>query len=98
MDIDACKILIEDAFARETGKRRVGRPRKTQEEKNKRIKEYNAKYWAEHKKEISEKRKKQYRKNRTELLSKHDKWVKENRDYWNAYQKEYRRRKKVKGG
>lgn len=59
--------------------------------------EYNAEYWKKNKKIISEKRKKKYREDkgkREEILKKHKQWVEENRERWNAYQREYRRRKK----
>lgn len=72
------KIQIDDAYARERGKRRVGRPCKTDEEKEQHKKEYNAKYWAEHKKQISEKRKKLYQKNKEKYRARSKKWVENN--------------------
>lgn len=57
-------------------------------------KEYNAKYYAEHKKEISERRKEVYKKDKKKIIDRNKKWQKDNREYWNAYMREYRRRKK----
>lgn len=60
-------------------------------------KEYNARYWKEHKEKISEKRKKRYEEDaeyREHITNKSKKWVEKNRDKWNAYMRE--RRKKVK--
>lgn len=97
MDMGLMKIQIDDAYARERGKRRVGRPYKTDEEKEQHKKEYNAKYWAEHKKQISEKRKKRYEEDaeyREHIISKNKEWIENNRDRWNEYMRE--RRAKLK--
>ena len=57
-------------------------------------KEYNAKYWAEHKKEISEKRKEAYQRDKDKIKVRNKKWVEKNREKWNAYLREYRKAKK----
>ena len=57
--------------------------------------EYNAKYWAEHKKEISERRKKLYREHKEEIDERNKRWLNANREHWNAYLREYRRKKKL---
>lgn len=62
--------------------------------KKEKLKEYNANYWKEHKEEISEARKRKYKKDRDKILTRNKKWLKDNKDHWNAYQREYRRRKK----
>lgn len=54
-------------------------------------KEYNAKYYAEHKKELSEKRKKAYRENPEKNKERVYKWRENNREKWNAYMRERRR-------
>ena len=63
---------------------------KTIEEKKAHRKEYNHKYWAEHAAEISERRK-LTKPQRTEWQRE---WYKTNREKWNAYCREYRRKKK----
>lgn len=57
-------------------------------------KEYNAKYYAEHKEELSKKRKEVYKKDRERILKRNKKWLKDNREQWNEYMREYRRRRK----
>ena len=88
--------LMED-IKEETDKRRVGRPRKTQEEKRANKKEYNARYWKENRGRILEQRKKYYQMNKDKLKKRSKEWVEENRDRWNEYQREWRK-KKSKGG
>ena len=58
-------------------------------------KEYNAKYWKEHKEQISERRKKFYQEHKEEISKRNKRWIEANRDKWNAYQREYYRRKKA---
>ena len=81
MDIDNCK-------------RKVGRPRKPEEEKKQKRKEYNAKYWSEHSKEIAKSRRAQYKEDKDKFLDRNKRWFKENKDKWNEYQREYRKRKR----
>ena len=57
-------------------------------------KEYNAKYYREHKKEISEKKKQYYLENKELVLARNRKWIENNREQWNAYVRN--RRKKGK--
>lgn len=75
--------------------KKIGRPRKSDEEKKQSRKAYNAQYWAAHKEKISERRKKIYKENRDKTLARNKQWLKDNKDQWNAYQREYRRRKKA---
>ena len=56
--------------------------------------EYNARYYAEHKKEISERRKKVYKRDKKKITERNLKWRDNNREHWNAYMREYRRKKK----
>lgn len=55
-------------------------------------KDYNRKYWAEHKEEINAKRRTQQ--TTAERSAYHLKWQQAHRDRYNAYQREWRRRKK----
>lgn len=55
-------------------------------------KEYNKKYYAEHKEELLEKRKKEYNSKKAVAASR--KWQKNNKEHWNAYQRAYRAKKK----
>lgn len=57
-------------------------------------KEYNAKYYQEHKAEIAERKKRHYEEHREEILARNKKWQKDNKEYWNEYMRE--RRKKLK--
>lgn len=75
--------------------KKIGRPRKSEEEKKQNRKAYNARYWTAHKEEISERRKKVYKENRDKTLARNKRWLKNNKDQWNAYQREYRKRKKA---
>ncbi len=59
-------------------------------------KEYNAKYYQEHKKELSEKKKKAYRENPEKSKELVYKWREKNRERWNAYMRERRRIDKSK--
>lgn len=97
MDIGSIKIQLDDAFARERGKRRIGRPCKTDEEKRRNKKEYNARYWKENRERILKQRKKYYQMNKDKIGKRSREWVEENRDRWNEYQREWRK-KKSKGG
>lgn len=54
-------------------------------------KEYNAKYYQEHKKELSEKKKKAYRENPEKSKELVYKWREKNRERWNAYMRERRK-------
>ena len=65
-----------------------------QEETMSNSKEYNAKYYAEHKEELSKKRKEMYKKDRERIIERNKKWLKDNREQWNEYMREYRRRRK----
>ena len=58
-------------------------------------KDYNAKYWQEHKEEISERRKKLYRERKGEIDERNKRWLDANRDKWNAYMRERRRKAKL---
>lgn len=86
--------LMEDVWDKPE-KRKVGRPRKSEEEKKQRRKEYNAKYWANNKAKISKTRKEKYRESPEKVIDRNKRWFSENRDRWNAYQREYRKRKKA---
>ena len=74
-------------------KRRVGRPRKSEEEKKQKRKEYNAKYWSKHSEEINKSRRAKYKEDKDKFLDRNKRWLDKNRDRWNAYQREYRKRK-----
>ena len=84
--------LMED-FEKKPKKK--GRPRKSEEEKKQRIKEYNAKYWADHKEQISARRKETYKRDRDAIIRRNKQWLENNKEHWNAYQREYRRKKKL---
>ena len=56
--------------------------------------EYNSRYYAEHKEEISERRKKVYKRDKKKITERNLKWRNNNREHWNAYMREYRRKKK----
>lgn len=60
-------------------------------------KEYNAKYYQEHKKELSEKKKKAYRENPEKSKELVYKWREKNRERWNAYMRERRKLDRNKG-
>lgn len=55
-------------------------------------KEYNAKYYREHKEEISEKRKKKYHADPEPYKEAVYKWRENNREKWNAYMRERRKK------
>ena len=55
-------------------------------------KEYNAKYYREHKQEISERKKKHYEKHREDILARNKRWMENNRDHWNAYMRDRRKK------
>lgn len=64
--------------------------------KNKeKVKEYNAKYWANHKEEIAIKRKKFYQEHKEEIAERNKRWFQNNREKWNAYLKEHRAKAKL---
>lgn len=54
-------------------------------------KEYNAKYYREHKEELSEQRKKKYHANPEPYKRAVYKWRENNREKWNAYMRERRK-------
>lgn len=54
-------------------------------------KEYNAKYYQEHREEIAEKRKKRYQANPEPYKEAVHKWREKNRERWNAYMRERRK-------
>lgn len=54
-------------------------------------KEYNAKYYREHKAELSEKRKKKYHADPESYKKAVYKWRENNREKWNAYMRERRK-------
>lgn len=56
--------------------------------------EYNAKYWRTHKKEIQSRRREFYKENRERILARNKQYFIENREAWNAYMRNYRKRKK----
>ena len=58
-------------------------------------KEYNAKYWIEHKEQLSARRKKNYRENKEKIDARNKKWIEKNREHWNEYMRERRRRAKL---
>lgn len=58
-------------------------------------KEYNAKYYQEHRRQIVERKKKHYEEHKEEILARNKRWVESNREHWNEYMRE--RRKKLKG-
>lgn len=73
-------------------KRRVGRPRKSEEEKKANRAKYNKEYWKKWKTNMSEEQKaKRLRMGRIS----HDKWYTNHKEEWNAYMREYRRKKKA---
>lgn len=57
-------------------------------------KEYNAKYYKEHREEIVNRKKAFYKKNKQEIIDRNKRWFKENNEKWNEYMREYRKRKK----
>ena len=59
------------------------------------VKQYNAEYWAKHKEEISAHRKAFYQEHKAEINERNKRWLNANRDKWNAYMREYRKRKKA---
>ena len=54
-------------------------------------KEYNAKYYREHKEELSEKKKKAYKENPEKNKERVYRWREKNREKWNAYMRERRK-------
>lgn len=72
-------------------KRRVGRPRKSEEEKKANRAKYNKEYWKNWSEKLSEEQK--AKRLQAGRIS-HDKWYSEHKEDWNAYMREYRRRKK----
>lgn len=78
----------------------MSRTRVSEEEKRARKKAYAKKYWQEHKAECNEAvkrwRKAHPEKARELNTTNHSKWVEANRDKWNAYMREYRKKRKEK--
>ena len=59
-------------------------------------KQLNAEYWERNKEKISAKRKLKYHsKDKEQRVASSKKWLKENRDRWNAYQREYKRKRRA---
>lgn len=59
-------------------------------------KQLNAEYWERNKEKISAKRKLKYHsEDKEQRVASSKKWLKENRDRWNAYQREYKRRRRA---
>ena len=58
-------------------------------------KEYNAKYWAEHKEEISAKRKEYYKEHKEEIDKRNRVWLDANREHWNEYMRKRRAKQKL---
>ena len=81
------KHQINEAFYRDTGKRRRGRPRKSTEEK----KHNRAMYWRKWRENMTEEQKKKRRK---ATRKSHDEWYSEHKEDWAAYMRRYRKRKK----
>lgn len=54
-------------------------------------KEYNAKYYQEHKQQIVEKKKKHYEEHKEEILARNKRWMENNRERWNEYMRERRK-------
>ena len=59
-------------------------------------KEYNAKYYREHKEEILARKKENYRKNSEAYKQRARQRVQRDREGWNAYMREWRRKRKEK--
>jgi hypothetical protein len=66
----------------------MARYRVTHPEAREKAREYGKKYYAEHKDDPEYKAKRNANTKR---------WIAENRDRWNAYRREYRRKRKAKG-
>ena len=73
-------------------KRKVGRPRKSEEEKKANRVKYQKEYWQKWRANLNEE---QENKRREQTRKSHDKWVSSHKDEWNAYMREYRKRKKA---
>ena len=58
-------------------------------------KEYNAKYYQEHKAEIRERKIKRYKENPEIYKERAKQWVEANREKWNAYMRERRKQAKI---
>ena len=61
-------------------------------------KEYNARYWAEHRTELLAKKKRAYEKDPAKVRERNKRWLDANRDKWNAYMRERRRKAKLDKG
>ena len=55
-------------------------------------KEYNAKYYQEHKQEISERKKQHYQEHKEDILARNKRWMENNREHWNAYMRNRRKK------
>ena len=58
-------------------------------------KEYMQEYWIKNKKRLSAQRSKYYQEHKEEIDERNKAWLEKNRDKWNAYMREYRKRKKA---
>lgn len=58
-------------------------------------KAYNDKYWAEHRYEILKKRRERYKKDKKKIDAQNRRWLDANREHWNAYMRDYRKKKKA---
>ena len=58
-------------------------------------KEYNAKYYQEHRQQLVERKKKHYKEHKEEILARNKRGIENNSEHWNEYIRE--RRKKLKG-
>ena len=62
--------------------------------KKEKKREENARYRAAHREELNKLKKEKYKKDKSRFLEANKRWIAKNRDYWNAYQREYRKRRK----
>lgn len=81
-----------DMYNDQEPKRKVGRPRKSEEEKKAAKAAYNKKYW---KKWVANMSEEQKAKRREQTRASHDKWYQEHKEEWSAYMREYRAKKKL---
>lgn len=87
------------------GTKRRGRPRKSEEEKRATKEAYMKRYRAAHKEDISQYNHEYSKTHRKEIQAKRrenphiaeyqKEWKNKNREKWNAYMREYRKRKKL---
>lgn len=76
----------------EQTKRKVGRPRKSEEEKKANRAKYQKEYWRKWKANMTEEQK---QKRKEQSRRSHDRWVEAHRDEWSTYMREYRKRKRA---